>query len=88
MAKLTRLKTERSGFIKTRAAILFTFQSRKDALVTGSSQPGKSGKLRFDERRNLSASSRRQPKSESLLDQPAAILATNSIMGNNFLHRM
>jgi hypothetical protein len=30
VAKLTRLKTERSGFIKTRAAILFTFQSRKD----------------------------------------------------------
>jgi hypothetical protein len=42
-AELTRLKTERSGVIKTRAAILFTFQSRKDVLVTDSSQPGKSG---------------------------------------------
>ena len=55
-------------------------------LVPDSSQPGTSGKLQFDERRNLAASSRRRSRSKAPLDQPTAILATNSRMGNNFLH--
>lgn len=86
MAKLTRLKTERSGFIKKRAAIVFTFQSRKDDACDRLFSAGQSGQLGFDGRINLSASSRRISRSESLLDQPAAIVTTNSRMGNNFLH--
>ena len=37
---------------------------------------------------NIFASSRRISRSELPLDQPTAIVATNSRMGNNFLHSM
>jgi hypothetical protein len=63
------------------------FQSRKDdACSPALLSRAKAGNCRFDERLNLSAPSRRISRSEAPLDQPTAILATNSKMGNIFLH--
>jgi hypothetical protein len=66
---------------------LYLFKSRKDdALSPALLSRAKAGNCRFDERLNLSASSRRVSRSEQPLNQPTAILATNSKMGNIFLH--
>ena len=64
------------------------FQSRKDGLFPTLLSRAKRGKLWFDGRVNLSASSRRKPRSLRTPSQPTGILATNSKMGNNFLHRL
>jgi hypothetical protein len=64
------------------------FQSRKDGLFPTLLSRVKRGKLRFDERVNLAASSRRKPRSLRTHSQPTGILATNSKMGNIFLHSL
>jgi hypothetical protein len=69
--------------LSRRVQLFFFFNPGMAMLVTDSSQPVRS---EVDERLNVSASSRRILRSKSLLNQPAAILATNSRMGNNFLH--
>jgi hypothetical protein len=87
LARQTRLKIERSGFIEMLTAILLTFfNPEKTKLVPDSSQPGKAVNCGSMTTLNISASSRRISRSELPLDQPAAIVTTNSKMGNNFLH--
>ena len=86
MAKLTELKTDESGFIETDSCYFYLFNPGKLVFVPDSSQPGQTREAGFDERQSPSASSRRKSKSKEPLDQPVAILTTNSKMGNNFLH--
>jgi hypothetical protein len=62
------------------------FNPGKTVLVPDSSQPVKAGDCGSMSIVKISTSSRRSSRSELPLDQPAAILATNSKMGNNFLH--
>ena len=58
--KLTRLKTERRRLHRDAYGYSFyLFNPGRVLLVPDSSQPGKSGKLRFNERLNVSAPSRR-----------------------------
>ncbi len=87
LAKLARLKTERRRLHRdTYSYSLYLFNPGKMMLVPDSSQPGISGKLRFDECFNFSVSSRRRSRSKSPSINLRDILATISRMGNIFLH--
>jgi hypothetical protein len=55
-------------------------------LFPGSSQPGKSGNSRFDERQNRLRVIDKVSRSEALPNQPTGILTTNSKLSNIFLH--
>lgn len=56
--------------------------------ISDSSQPDQTREAGFDERHCLSAPSRRKPRSKEPLDQPTAILTTNSKISNKFLHAL
>jgi hypothetical protein len=89
LIELTWLKIELERLYRDAYSYSFyLFNPGKMMLVPGSSQPDKSGNCGSMSALNLSASSRRTSRSEAPLDQPAAILTTNSKMSNIFLHKL
>jgi hypothetical protein len=89
LAELAWLKIELERLYRNAYSYSFyLFNPGKMMLVPRLFSAGQKRQLRFDERPNLSASSRRTSRSEAPLDQPAAILTTNSKMSNIFLHKL